>query len=842
MRHLRGWFLLVLASALAAAPPATAPAQEPVGGFWVRDNPLPTLHETKDETAGARELEACVHSVSLSMTHGDGQTAAKRREPCSGAGTAFTGPITHFRTEAWSSTHSWTPLPERARAGDAFDLAVHVVLNGEMSDPSGRPMLGGAGTALVERASGRTLAAAGAEGRQGGEDSKPLRFTFPPPDPRGDGVLGLLVRIWGPGGVAEISYRYHFVTSAQVERTLKVEAFDGQNDPTREHLPLSLWVTVTEKGKPLAGAPVWLGLSGDLQCLADAYDVWDEGGRDWREATHNFLRGPVDPAEAPRTGRDGTLVFRLRMDFTRRRAVQADRPCPLPFSVVATVSTPSDAAGRLPPLTQRAPFSVASVVYLFSVHYHEVGPASTGPWRPLSELASWSPPIVGKPSRWQAGDDRPRIETPTQARVRSRILLGDQPFPYVGDRPFFLPVAPGTLFRIDATGAPMQVEGEDTGAAWAVPQGHGIAVAALWLDGAVGVFQVHNRSGERNSVLWLRFTDGSERSTSGLTPGEKAADFGVRLVVGQAGDFLVRTAVVGAAAMAGGPAAAEFAAVVVGLLQKGADIRSANETIEAIDTANAQLVFIRSTVAVVSGPRGLTLYNFEGSPGVVAPDGTEVRAAAGQAIDFAPGGEVGAPETREAPPAALGLLELSRRAVPGPGGTGPSTASLTAGSASGVGTGTASGPGRAGSPAILALFVLAVGGAAIGLVALGLAVRRRRRRSVPAAAAAAAPPVAPSLALVALDGPAAGRAWPLGEALRIGREQDNDVALDDVEASRHHAHVQRFAEGWSVTDLGSANGTLLDGAPVTSAWLAEGQVLTVGTTRFRVVAARGDRS
>ena len=258
------------------------------------ETPRDTSAATKDETASARELEACIHSVSLSVTDAGAQTAAKRREPCSGAGTAFTGPITLFHTEAYSSTHSWTPLPRRARAGEAFDLAVHADLEGETNTPGDLTFLGHARTTLIEHASGNLLVRCRRKEHEGGKDTRTVRFTFPAPDPRGDGVLRLLCASWDRGS-RRARYRYQFVTSAEVERTLKLEAFDGQNDPTREHLPLSLWVTVMEKGKPLAGAPVSLGLSGDLQCLADAYDVWDEGGRDWQEPSTTSSSAPSIP-------------------------------------------------------------------------------------------------------------------------------------------------------------------------------------------------------------------------------------------------------------------------------------------------------------------------------------------------------------------------------------------------------------------------------------------------------------------------------------------------------------------------------------------------------------------
>lgn len=51
-------------------------------------------------------------------------------------------------------------------------------------------------------------------------------------------------------------------------------------------------------------------------------------------------------------------------------------------------------------------------------------------------------------------------------------------------------------------------------------------------------------------------------------------------------------------------------------------------------------------------------------------------------------------------------------------------------------------------------------------------------------------------------------------ALTIGRAADNDLTLDDPSVSRHHCHLARTADGWTVEDLDSANGTLLGSEPI----------------------------
>jgi hypothetical protein len=72
----------------------------------------------------------------------------------------------------------------------------------------------------------------------------------------------------------------------------------------------------------------------------------------------------------------------------------------------------------------------------------------------------------------------------------------------------------------------------------------------------------------------------------------------------------------------------------------------------------------------------------------------------------------------------------------------------------------------------------------------------------------------------------------------IGRGSEADVTLDDTGASRRHAEVQWDGSSARVRDLGSTNGTQLNGAPVKEAVLEPDSVITIGRSRivFRVLA------
>jgi len=70
------------------------------------------------------------------------------------------------------------------------------------------------------------------------------------------------------------------------------------------------------------------------------------------------------------------------------------------------------------------------------------------------------------------------------------------------------------------------------------------------------------------------------------------------------------------------------------------------------------------------------------------------------------------------------------------------------------------------------------------------------------------------------------------ESITIGRNPEAHILLDDIASSSNHAEL-RFHEGhWWLLDLGSANGTELNSAPVESAALQPGDVVTVGLTSF----------
>lgn len=69
--------------------------------------------------------------------------------------------------------------------------------------------------------------------------------------------------------------------------------------------------------------------------------------------------------------------------------------------------------------------------------------------------------------------------------------------------------------------------------------------------------------------------------------------------------------------------------------------------------------------------------------------------------------------------------------------------------------------------------------------------------------------------LVAQTGPAAGQRWALTKMqLSIGREPDCDIVIPDRQVSRVHAMLNRTDDGYELEDLGSKNGTHVNGKPV----------------------------
>jgi S1-C subfamily serine protease len=84
-----------------------------------------------------------------------------------------------------------------------------------------------------------------------------------------------------------------------------------------------------------------------------------------------------------------------------------------------------------------------------------------------------------------------------------------------------------------------------------------------------------------------------------------------------------------------------------------------------------------------------------------------------------------------------------------------------------------------------------------------------------------------------LAGPRQGQQLSFaGERIRVGRSRDNDVVLpDDAEAppsSGHHAELVREGRVWRIRDLGSSNGTFVNGARVSEARLSSGDRIGLG--------------
>ena len=77
-----------------------------------------------------------------------------------------------------------------------------------------------------------------------------------------------------------------------------------------------------------------------------------------------------------------------------------------------------------------------------------------------------------------------------------------------------------------------------------------------------------------------------------------------------------------------------------------------------------------------------------------------------------------------------------------------------------------------------------------------------------------------------------GELFPSGERTLIGRSPECDVFLDDVTVSRKHAELLRDGETFTISDLGSLNGTFVNKKRIESAELEDDDEVQIGKYRL----------
>lgn len=141
---------------------------------------------------------------------------------------------------------------------------------------------------------------------------------------------------------------------------------------------------------------------------------------------------------------------------------------------------------------------------------------------------------------------------------------------------------------------------------------------------------------------------------------------------------------------------------------------------------------------------------------------------------------------------------------------------------------------------LLALRLAMIG--IIFLFVLGVAFMMRsgvtvRATQAPRAGAARVPRATPRLVVLvpARTGLAPGDEFALAGEMTIGRDGVNGIVLADPSVSGRHASLVRSRDGWLVTDLGSTNGTLVNGQPIDGrgARLMGGEQVSLGSVVLR---------
>ncbi|MGH2607720.1 MAG: FHA domain-containing protein [Tepidiformaceae bacterium] len=133
--------------------------------------------------------------------------------------------------------------------------------------------------------------------------------------------------------------------------------------------------------------------------------------------------------------------------------------------------------------------------------------------------------------------------------------------------------------------------------------------------------------------------------------------------------------------------------------------------------------------------------------------------------------------------------------------------------------------------AVIFLFVLGVA----FMMRSGVSVRLPAR--TPPAQRSSTPAAGPRLVVLvpARTGLHPGDEFLVSGEMTVGRDPQNGIVLADPSVSGHHASIVRSGDGWRVTDLGSTNGTLVNGRSIDGrgARLAGGEQVALGSVVLR---------
>ncbi|MBX3111924.1 MAG: FHA domain-containing protein [Fimbriimonadaceae bacterium] len=97
-----------------------------------------------------------------------------------------------------------------------------------------------------------------------------------------------------------------------------------------------------------------------------------------------------------------------------------------------------------------------------------------------------------------------------------------------------------------------------------------------------------------------------------------------------------------------------------------------------------------------------------------------------------------------------------------------------------------------------------------------------------------APAASAAAVLIATAGPLTGQRFPIDQPVQVGREGQGIPMGFDTMASRRHAALTPLPGGLAVQDLGSTNGTMVNGQRVGTATMRPGDTLQIGSSTFRL--------